>query len=59
MFIRTNFGKFQKFDGQREAKTLQKIQEIIEYMHDEVNVKPEFKSVRKECINRHKLCAFW
>lgn len=53
------FGEVQSIDGTRAEETQQKIDEIIDYMRNEVHAKPEYISVRKECINRHELCAFW
>lgn len=55
----STYGEIQKFDGDKSLETQQRIQEVNDYMFNKVFVKPEYKSVRKECKNRHELCAFW
>mmetsp|Transcript_695 Transcript_695/g.1042 ORF Transcript_695/g.1042 Transcript_695/m.1042 type:complete len:521 (+) Transcript_695:32-1594(+) len=54
-----SFGVNQKVDGKEEVKTIELIKEVKEYMENDVMVKPEYEKVRKECQNRHELCAFW
>ena len=44
--------------SQDQVLTLARIDETVKYM-EMVNISPEYKNVRTNCINRDRDCAFW
>jgi len=51
-------GELQTVNGDRSIEVITKLQEIQQYVSNVLST-PEYDSVRDECLNRHKDCAFW
>eukprot|EP00978_Attheya_sp_CCMP212_P015037 scaffold38670_cov50-Attheya_sp.AAC.3 len=52
----------EEYEGKKENITASielVLEEMQEYMEQEVSIGPEFDNVREKCINRHPLCAYW
>lgn len=53
------FGIKQVVEGDEEQETLEVLLQTQGYIRNVVWAKPEYRSVRSICLNRHKQCAFW
>mmetsp|Transcript_17160 Transcript_17160/g.25414 ORF Transcript_17160/g.25414 Transcript_17160/m.25414 type:complete len:143 (-) Transcript_17160:154-582(-) len=54
-------GVEQRIDGSEAEKAAIRLvlDEMNLYLREEVHVKPEYESIRSNCINMSDLCAFW
>eukprot|EP00588_Corethron_pennatum_P016828 CAMPEP_0194310276 /NCGR_PEP_ID=MMETSP0171-20130528/7210_1 /TAXON_ID=218684 /ORGANISM="Corethron pennatum, Strain L29A3" /LENGTH=611 /DNA_ID=CAMNT_0039063817 /DNA_START=131 /DNA_END=1966 /DNA_ORIENTATION=+ len=52
-------GEAQTIEGQKKVGTEEIVRKTMTYMRDIVIPDRKFDNVRKDCINRHGLCAFW
>jgi len=52
-------GEPQRIQGNNEQETRNMVLKTMTYMRDVVMPDRKLDNIRKDCINRHKLCAFW
>ncbi len=57
--LASEYGDPQDVSGPFKEKVLEKVEEMVKYMKEEVMIDPKYEKVRDNCENRNSLCAFW
>jgi prolyl 4-hydroxylase len=58
-FLKIGYGDPQQVSGENQAEVLLRVKQMVHYMRYTVEQNDHFDAVRRHCLNRNELCAYW